>query len=356
MLEHLGGLWGVGLLADIKTLELLNKMAGGLRRKSNGEETIEENFGLRTAPLKKWTDLTARRTAKRPSAANSLEEFTKRNVIRLGLETQCPHCNAKNWSTLTAVDYRVTCERCLKPYDFPQAALRERNCNWTYRVVGPFSVPDYGRGSYSALLALRVLDHLHSARDSLTFATAMNLSFDGIQREVDFVAWYREKHMEEMYHPPRLIIGEAKSLGHGELITASELAKLRAVAAKLPEAVIVIAVLRDHFTAAEKKVLAKLAAWGRRPNVYGEPTYPVLLLTANELIMDYNLPSTWKALGGQYAEFADYRHSRTLFDFASATQKIYLDMPSFDQMRRERWRPHARRKASEQKPPSSSPA
>ena len=29
MLEHLGGLWGVYLLADIDTLKLLNKMAGG---------------------------------------------------------------------------------------------------------------------------------------------------------------------------------------------------------------------------------------------------------------------------------------------------------------------------------------
>ena len=34
MLEHLGGLWGVHLLADIDTLKLLNKMAGGVRRKT----------------------------------------------------------------------------------------------------------------------------------------------------------------------------------------------------------------------------------------------------------------------------------------------------------------------------------
>jgi hypothetical protein len=51
-------------------------------------------------------------------------------------------------------------------------------------------------------------------------------------------------------------------------------AKLRAVAAKLPEAVIVVAVLRDHFSSAEKKVLAKFVAWGRRVNVYREPTNP----------------------------------------------------------------------------------
>jgi hypothetical protein len=34
---------------DLDTLKLLNKMAGGLRRKRNDDETIEENFELRTA-------------------------------------------------------------------------------------------------------------------------------------------------------------------------------------------------------------------------------------------------------------------------------------------------------------------
>jgi len=34
MLEHLGGLWGVHLLADLETLKLLNKMAGGFAAKT----------------------------------------------------------------------------------------------------------------------------------------------------------------------------------------------------------------------------------------------------------------------------------------------------------------------------------
>jgi hypothetical protein len=341
MLEHIGGLWGVYLLADIDTLKLLNKMAGGLRRKRNDDDTVEESFELRTAALKEWTDLIARRQEKRSLTANSLAYFTQRNVIRLGLETECPHCGAKNWSTLTAVDYRVTCERCLKPYDFPQASLREHNRNWAYRVVGPFSVRDYGRGSYAALLALRVLEHYRSAMGPMTFATAMSLSFDGIRREVDFIAWCGEERMLQALRPPQLIIGEAKSLGQGELITATDVAKLKTVAAKLPEAVVVIAVLRDHFTAAEKKILAKFVAWGRRVNAYGEPTNPVLLLTSHELTMDHHLPRTWKALGGEHAKFAD--HIRTLFNLADATQQIYLGMPSFHQGRDEYWRKrHAR--------------
>jgi hypothetical protein len=343
MLEHLGGLRGVSLLADLDTLKLLNKMAGGLRRKRNEDETIEENFELRTATLE-WTDLISKRREKRAHSAD-LERLTTSNVMRLGVETECPHCNAKNWSTLTALDYRVVCERCLKSYDFPQAGLRDHNRNWTYRVVGPFSVPDYGRGSYSAILALRVLSFYRSGMDCMTFATAMNLSFDGIAREVDFIAWHSEDRMREMRRPPQLLIGEAKSLGRGELITAGELAKLKQVATKLPDAVIVIAVLRDHFTQTEKKMLTSFVKWGRRVNVYGEPTNPVLLLTSHELTMDH-LVSTWKELGGRHAKFTEYNNTRTLFDFADATQQIYLDMPSFRKEREQHWQKrHARRLA-----------
>jgi len=348
MLEHLGGLWGVHLLADIETLKLLNKMAGGLRRKSNELDTVEETFELRTAPLKDWTDLISARKARRPLPPHSLEDFTKSNIIRLGLETDCPHCNAKNWTTLTDVDYRVTCERCLKPYDFPQAAVREHNRNFTYRVVGPFSVPDYGRGSYSALLTLRVVEGFNSSTNQMTFSTAMNLSFDGVQREVDFVAWRGDDRLgRENRRPPQLIIGESKSLGQGELITARDLAKLKSVAAKLPDAVIVISVLRDRFTRAEKKLLEKFVNWGQRVNVHGEPTNPVLLLTAHELTMDHLLSATWKDLGGAHARFANYNHTRTLLDLADATHQIYLGLPSFHQARREYWDKRlARRKAA----------
>lgn len=345
MLEHLGGLWGVHLLADVDTLKLLNKMAGGLRRRRNEEEIVEENFELRTAPLKVWNDLIARRRGSLP--AKLLEGFTSRNLIRLGVQTECPHCMAKNWSTLTVVDYRVTCERCLKLYDFPQASLREHNRNWTYRVVGPFSVPDYGRGSYAALLALRVISNFRSGMDNLTFATAMKLSFDGIQREVDFIAWYGDHSMIDERRPPTLVVGEAKSLGRDELITAKDLTKLKAVAAKLPGAIVVVAVLRDQFTVAEKRLLSRFVKWGRRANVYGEPTNPVLLLTSNELTVEHYISGTWKALGGPHAKFADYEHTKSLMKFADATQQIYLGMRSFDRDREEYWKKrHARRKSA----------
>jgi hypothetical protein len=293
MLEHLGGLWGVHLLADFETLQLLNKMAGGVRRKANESETVEETFELRTARIKDWTDLISRRKQRQSLPEVQLLDFTNKNVIRLGLESDCPHCQAKNWSTLTAVDYRVVCDRCLKAYDFPQVTLREQNRNWAYRVVGPFSVPDYGRGSYSAILALRVLERFNSAMDEMTFSTAMNLNIDGKDAEVDFVAW-RRANSHDNDKPPQLIIGEAKSAGKGELIKPRDLAQLKAVANKLPGAIIVVAVLRDHFLASEKKILKSFVTWARRLNSFGEPTNPVMLLTSRELFMDHFISATWE--------------------------------------------------------------
>jgi hypothetical protein len=104
MLEQLGGLWGVHLLADLETLQLLNKMAGGVRKRANETEIVEETFELRTASLKDWTDLISRRKQRRSLPEVDLAALTKRNVIRLGLETDCPHCNAKNWNSLSSVD------------------------------------------------------------------------------------------------------------------------------------------------------------------------------------------------------------------------------------------------------------
>ena len=126
MLDHLGGLWGVHLLADIETLTLLNKMAGGVRKRSTEAQTVEESFELRAAPLKDWMDLLARRNQTQRLPEAKLDHFTSKNVIRLGLETDCPHCRATNWTGLDAVDYEIRCERCLKVYPFPSLFKRSQ--------------------------------------------------------------------------------------------------------------------------------------------------------------------------------------------------------------------------------------
>jgi hypothetical protein len=326
MLDHLGGLWGVHLLKDLNTLQLLNKMAGGVRLRKNDTSTIEETFERRSAPVREWTDLISRRQQKHSLPDLQLSDFTERNIIRLGLETDCPHCHAKNWHSLTLTDYTLPCERCLNEYKFPQATLQEGNKNWHYRVVGPFSVPDFGRGAHSTLLTLRLIQGFSgSGFHQMTFSTAMNLKFDGIDSEVDFVVW-RGEDRHEVHTPPDLIIGEAKSLGQGDLIKTKDLKKLKTVAKKLPGAIIVLSVLRDCFTKNEKLILKPFVKWGRRPDIWGEPTNPVLLLTTNELFMNHFVSATWKELGEPHKSFSDFMHTQTIRNFAEATQCIYLGL------------------------------
>jgi hypothetical protein len=170
------------------------------------------------------------------------------------LETECPNCQANNWTGLAAIDYKITCERCLKIYPFPQADLRDHNRNWCYRVVGPFSIPDYGRGSYGALLTLRLIGRFNSSLDEMTFSTATTLEFDSRRVELDFLALRRaERH--DLAAAPEIIIGEAKSLGKGQLVKPHDLAQLKAAAAKLPGSIVVISVLRDQFLPTEKRIL-----------------------------------------------------------------------------------------------------
>ena len=343
VLNHLGGLWGVHLLADKETLRLMNAMAGGLRRREAAGLEMEEAFDRRSKPLKDWQDLVARRNQAKLRPRVSLEDFTSRNIIRLGIETACPHCQAANWHSLTAADYQLTCERCLKTYFFPQADIRAHNRNWVYRVIGPFSVPDFARGAYGALLALNVLGHIGGSRDPKTFSTALAMHFDSIDAEADFVALQARETMDR-HRPPDLIIGEAKSLGDGDLIKAKDLAKLKAVGAKLPGAFIAIAVMRDDFTPAEKTLLLPFVKWARRLDAAGEPTNPVLLLTGNELFHDFAISSTWKDLGGRHAAHSDYHHTRDLKTFAESTQAIYLNLPLHHEERRKAWEKRRARK------------
>lgn len=337
ILGHLDGLWGVRLLADPETLDTLNTMAGGIRRKGNDDTETEELFDRRSKSIRDWQALIERRK-KKGIVVDSLNEFTSRNVIRLGLQSNCPNCANLNWHSLTAVDYDVICERCQRDYAFPQAKLAKNNGNWSFRVVGPFAVPDYARGSYGALLALKAISNIHISHDSMAYATALALSFDGIEAEADFVA-LRSPVRHGVHRDPELIICEAKSFGTGPLITAKDLTKLRAIARKIKGAVIVISVLRDHFIPEELKLLAPFVKWCRRSDPNGEMRNPVILLTGHEAFSRFDIGLTWKELGGEHAKFEGFEHRDSLHAFADATQAIYLGLdPYHIEMQKNAWR------------------
>ncbi len=102
----------------------------------------------------------------------------------------------------------------------------------------------------------------------------------------------------------------------------------------------------------EKKLLAKLAKWGRRSDRIGQAVNPLIVLTGKELF--FNLvprQAAWKESGPPHDKFADFQHIRNLTNFADATQQIYLDLPPLHVQRsEERKKRHARRGDHKQEP------
>ena len=325
MLEQLGGFNGVYLLRDADTLKLLNKMSGGLRRRNNIDHNDEENFERRTASIDKWAKIISKR--KKGHFQFGINSFTEKNIINIGLETECSTCKAKNWHGLSEVDYNVGCKRCLKTYSFPQGNLQTKNQNWKYRVVGPFSVPDYGRGSYGAILTLDFIQSFQRHTSLTTYSTSLNLKVKGKNLEVDFAALIGGAGLKQN-SDPSFLFGEAKSFGSGDIIKPKDLEGLRVLGREIPNSFLVVSVLRDHFTKNEIKLLTSFARWGRRSNEHWQWTNPIILLTANELFANRPLELAWKDKGGEFEKYMKNGRLETVFDLAEATQSLYLSLPS----------------------------
>ena len=337
MLEQLGGFYGIYLLRDAETLQLLNKMAGGLRRRNNIDYNDEENFERRTASLDQWSKIISKRKSK--FYQFGINSFTEKNIINVGLETECSECKAKNWHSLSEVDYNIGCKRCLNTYSFPQGNLKSKNHNWKYRVVGPFSVPDYGRGSYGAILTLDFLQSFKFHHSLTTYSTALDLKIKDKNIEVDFAALVGSGGLKSN-SDPSFIFGEAKSFGAGDIIKPKDIESLRTIGREVPNSFIVVSVLRDQFTEKEIKLLTSFAKWGRRSNEHWQWTNPIVLLTANELLENKQLELAWKKKGGKFKAYIEKNRIDNILDLAVATQSVYLSLPTYNEWADEKLKKH----------------
>src|SRR5262249_53334770 len=122
-----------------------------------------------------------------------LKRFTDANTMRVGLTLTCSNCAKENWYSLSDIDYEITCDRCLQRFPFPQTGLKFNEGDWRYRVVGPFSVPDYADGAYATVLTLRLFNNtLNASHTPTTFSTGLDIVHGALKFELDFAGWYSE--------------------------------------------------------------------------------------------------------------------------------------------------------------------
>lgn len=328
MLESLGGFRGLNLFDDEASIKFVNKLANSIRVRSSADngETLEEEFSGRAANIEQWQSMISRRRAQGLLHRVSLSKYIEKNVIRVGLETECSHCNANNWHGLDEVSYEIKCSRCLKLYDFPQGGLKKYNQNWKYRVIGPFAVPNYAQGAYASLLTMRFFCKFINREHASSYSTAIDIVSNKKKCEVDFAIWSSDEKWHDAYGEPRLIIGEAKSFA-AEGVKEDDLSKLQMAAELMPGSILVVSVLKDEFSDDEIILLKKFVEWAREP-VHSEPRHWVILLTGTELFGEY-LGSVWKKKGEPFSDFGDYHFTSNFEPLSDATLAIYLGLPPY---------------------------
>jgi hypothetical protein len=292
-----GGLLPSGMFADRATLNLLGEMAESHAETSRNGRKVAKATPDRSKHINTIRQHFDAREKRSFGYWSRLEYFLERSVFRAGVRVQCPICAYKNWIDLNALSYRPTCARCLNEFAFSQKPADLQKVDWFYRVVGPFTAPDFARGAYSVALTLRTLADPHDTE--MTWSTGLSLS--ELNCEVDFIAWHRAgRTFNDERDEPLLVIGEAKSFGRNA-INDDAVAALRTVAERFPGSVMVVSVLRDagDLSLAEIGRLRRLALWGRRSRHEGQPINSLIVLTGAELFAEHGIAGAWRKIDGK---------------------------------------------------------
>lgn len=318
ILDNINGIWGLYLIDDENSINFINNMSKGL-----GHST----------KIAQWQEMINKRKKNGAHSRVDLDSYVERNIIKLGLETDCLYCYTKNWHGLDEVSYKVKCARCLKEYNFPQAKIKPGNNNWKYRLIGPFATQNFAQGAYTSLLTIRFFTWFWNRDTPSNYTTASNIKYKGKNYEIDFAIWISNKRGHNINLEPKLIIGEAKSFGINA-IQKKDLEHLKETAKLLPDSFLVISVLKETFSEDEKKLLKEFVEWSRKESSKGKK-YWVILLTATELFNEF-LTSTWKNKGEPYSNHTNYHDVSTLESLSDSTLSIYLDEKKYYEWKSEK--------------------
>src|SRR6185437_14003671 len=173
---------------------------------------------------------------------HTFETLVDRKAVELGLEVKCTKCGSWSWHPVNQLDYKIKCDLCLKEFPFPiKNPSGSHSAKWAYRVIGPFALPDYAKGGYSAALAIRFFAKMlgHFDTPAVTWSSGQELKLQsGEKSEADFILWYQRKQMFGTDHPTEIVFGESKSFGK-QAFDETDIERMTTLANAFPGAILV---------------------------------------------------------------------------------------------------------------------
>jgi hypothetical protein len=315
LLKQFKGVWGTSLLADNGIVQLLDEM--------QGDKTL-----LLDALLGKLAKI-ANESRHKTDAGKLLNHLVTDGVVRLGIEVQCPICTQRSWYSVTESDYRLQCRKCNEHFDLPTFSPKE--IKWSYRTVGPFSLPGRAYGVYTVLLTYRFFSML--LHEPATAIMSFGAEKASVQIEADLGLFVKEVHYGQT--TIETVFAECKTYDYFRQVDVKRMATL---AKDFPGAIVVFATLRKELSEAEKKLLRSFVNRGRKYWKAERPYNPVLILTGTELFADFRPEYSWKEGSPAHVAMAQkMRGHMSLLELCDATQQLYLDMKPWHEWLRDRW-------------------
>lgn len=343
IIQTLGGFWGVASFAHPKIVKILNEIS----RKPITRSAHHQEFKNKIQNAAKddiWH-------------GRNFEDLVEKGAVELGLELKCTKCSAWSWYSLKQLDYQLSCSLCLRQFSFPIVDPgSSKKSRWSYRLVGPFALPDYARGGYEASLSIRFFSQLlglHSVEVTWSAGQELELA-PGEKLESDFILWYQRKQTLGNDYPTEIVFGEAKSFGR-EVFKTEDVAAMKRLAVRFPGSIFVFSTMKeaDEISKDEVNRIANFAEWGRKYERNRRQTRaPVIVLTGTELFAPHNLEIAWKEKGGRHAQLIEpgWVRAENLRMLANMTQQLYLNMPSYETWYDAKWKKKLSRRQKNQPP------
>lgn len=340
IIQTLGGFWGVRSIAHEGVVCLLDEMS----RKPV----------TRSAHYAEFKNKIHNAVSEDIWRTRNFETLVECKAVELGLELKCTKCGSWSWYPVKRLDYSLVCDLCLEQFDFPITNPgHSKHSRWAYRVIGPFALPGYARGGYSAALAIRFFADVirQMDRSEVTWSSGQELELpSGKKTEVDFILWHQRKESFGPDHPTEIVFGEAKSFGK-EAFEGDDVNKMKLLAESFPGAILVFATMREASELNKKEInrIKKLAEWGRKYDKERQQTRaPVIMLTGTELFTAHSLYQSWKETGGKHKQLISPAwisvRLNNLRILADLTQQLYLSMPSHSTWLERKWKKRSLRK------------
>ena len=311
MIQQLQGVYGIWILAHEEIIRLLQKM------NSSDQKSLSEEF------VRGQIQKIANQAAFKIQGERILQYLIAEKILQLGMEIQCPVCTQFSWYSVKGADYELQCPKCLELLPFPFAS---KEIKWSYRTLGPFSLPDQAHGAYTVLLTLRFFSKITFSSSAATPLMSFIAKKGGVEMEADLAMFFQE--LESRNSKRELIFAECKTFNSFQ---KNDVDKMVNLGKTFPGAVLVFATLRKCLNDDEKRSLRPVVNRSRKFRKNDRSFNPVLILTGIELFSESHFIQNWEKVGGIHAQLAQNYLRMNFLELCDFTQQIYLEMDSWDQ-------------------------